>query len=117
MVGEKKKSSILEHLAKQKAESEMLKRTRADLIEDRVTAHKRSVGMRQNLERNWQSHHFDKIQRETEEKERLRTPGMLLLQQTDKYRRCGQCERRPRNCGESNIWSESRYIPGSRLMV
>merc|ERR1712136_734197 len=117
MVGEKKKSSILEHLAKQKAESEMLKRTRADLIEDRVTAHKRSVGMRQNLERNWQSHHFDKIKRESEEKERLRTPGMLLLQQTDKYRRCGQCERRPRNCGESNIWSESRYIPGSRLMV
>jgi len=117
MVGEKKKNSILEHLAKQKAESEMLKRTRADLIEDRVTAHKRSVGMRQNLERNWQSHHFDKIKRESEEKERLRTPGMLLLQQTDKYRRCGQCERRPRNCGESNIWSESRYIPGSRLMV
>ena len=42
--------------------------------------------MRQNLERNWQSHHFDKIKRESEEKERLRTPGMLLLQQTDKYR-------------------------------
>lgn len=117
MVGEKKKNSILQHLAKQKAESEMLKRTRSDLIEDRVTAHKRAVEMRQALERNWQSHHFDKINREKEEKERLRTPGMLVLQQTDKYRRCGQCERRTQNCGESNIWSESRYIPGSRLMV
>lgn len=128
MVGEKKKNSILQHLAKQKAESEMLKRTRSDLIEDRVTAHKRAVEMRQALERNWQSHHFDKINREKEEKERLRTPGMLVLQQTDKYSirdpehpsrngRCGQCERRTQNCGESNIWSESRYIPGSRLMV
>jgi len=117
MVGEKKKNSILDHLAKQKAESEMLKRTRADLIDDRVTAHKRAVEMRQNLERNWQCHHFDKMKRETNEKERLRTPGMLLLQQTEKYKRCGQCERRTHNCGESNIWSESRYIPGSRLMV
>ncbi|XP_078493295.1 coiled-coil domain-containing protein 81 isoform X4 [Ciona intestinalis] len=117
MVSEKKKNSILQHLGKQKEESEMLQRTKHELIEDRVNTHKRAYEMRRSLENNWQNHHLDKVGREDEEKMRLRTPGMLLLQQTDKYKRCGQCERRTNNCGESNIWSESRYIPGSRLMV
>uniref|UniRef100_F6QQ57 CCDC81 HU domain-containing protein n=1 Tax=Ciona intestinalis TaxID=7719 RepID=F6QQ57_CIOIN len=117
MVSEKKKNSILQHLGKQKEESEMLQRTKQELIEDRVNTHKRAYEMRRSLENNWQNHHLDKVGREDEEKMRLRTPGMLLLQQTDKYKRCGQCERRTNNCGESNIWSESRYIPGSRLMV
>uniref|UniRef100_H2ZFM4 CCDC81 HU domain-containing protein n=1 Tax=Ciona savignyi TaxID=51511 RepID=H2ZFM4_CIOSA len=117
MVSEKKKNSILQHLGKQKEESEMLQRTKLELIDDRINAHKRAYEMRKSLEHNWQSHHYDKIGREEEDKKRMRTPGMLLLQQTDKYKRCGQCERRTNNCGESNIWSESRYIPGSRLMV
>nr|CAB3228716.1 coiled-coil domain-containing protein 81 [Phallusia mammillata] len=117
MVSEKKKSSILQHLTKQKEESEMLDRTKKELVEDRIGTHKRSYEMRRSLEQNWQSHHFDKLKTEHEERLRMRTPGMLLLQQTEKYKRCGQCERRTANCGESNIWSESRYIPGSRLMV
>lgn len=42
---------------------------------------------------------------------------MLIHEQCDKYHRCKQCGRRPQNCGESNVWSESRFIPGSRLIV
>lgn len=117
MVAEKKKESILQHLTKQKEEIEMLKRTRQELIEDRINAHNRAYEMRHSLEENWKDHTRGKHTREDEERRRMRTPGMLLLQQTDKYDRCGQCERRVTNCGESNIWSESRYIPGSRLMV
>uniref|UniRef100_W5MTM8 Coiled-coil domain containing 81 n=1 Tax=Lepisosteus oculatus TaxID=7918 RepID=W5MTM8_LEPOC len=48
------------------------------------------------------------------------TPGsgsQLLMDQCEKYRRCFQCKRRTTNCGESNIWKDTRYIPGSRLMV
>ncbi|CAK8672652.1 unnamed protein product [Clavelina lepadiformis] len=117
MVTDKKKNSILHHLGKQKEESEMLERTKQELITDRVSSHKRSHEMRRSLEQNWRNHHLSKISREEDERFRMRTPGMLLLQQTEKYSRCGQCERRTNNCGESNIWSESRYIPGSRLMV
>lgn len=117
MVADKKKQSILEHLTKQKEEIDMLKRTKKELIEDRINAHTRAYDMRHSLEENWKDHSQMKHLREHEERSRMRTPGMLLLQQTEKYNRCGQCERRVANCGESNIWSESRYIPGSRLMV
>ncbi|XP_076818504.1 coiled-coil domain-containing protein 81-like isoform X2 [Clavelina lepadiformis] len=108
MVADKKKNSILHHLGKQKEESEMLERTKQELITDRVSSHKRSHEMRRSLEQNWRNHHLSKISREEDERFRMRTPGMLLLQQTEKYSRCGQCERRTNNCGESNIWSESR---------
>nr|XP_015219565.1 PREDICTED: coiled-coil domain-containing protein 81 [Lepisosteus oculatus] len=43
--------------------------------------------------------------------------SQLLMDQCEKYRRCFQCKRRTTNCGESNIWKDTRYIPGSRLMV
>lgn len=116
-VSEKKKNVILNQLTKQKEENEMLAKTRNELIKDRVGVQRRSWDMRKALEKNWRTHHQSKLDREEQERSRMRTPGKLLLQQTDPYDRCGQCQRRTNNCGESNIWSESRYIPGSRLMV
>ncbi|CAB1327491.1 unnamed protein product, partial [Coregonus sp. 'balchen'] len=41
----------------------------------------------------------------------------LLIDQCEQYRRCYQCKRKTENCGETNIWKESHYMPGSRLMV
>ena len=56
------------------------------LIADRIGAQRRFWDMRKALERNWRHHHQSKLDREEQERSRLRTPGMLLLQQTDPYR-------------------------------
>ena len=72
---------------------------------------------RRTLEDNWTKALEMKKKRELEDKEYSMIPGKLVHEQCDKYRRCGQCKRRVHNCGESNIWRDSRYIPGSRLIV
>ena len=56
------------------------------MIADRIGAHRRSYEMRKALEENWKEHHKGKLSKEDQERARLRTPGMLLLQQTDPYR-------------------------------
>lgn len=87
------------------------------LLEDRANRYHRLSTNRKHLEEEWQHASYAKREREQEEKARALSPGILVHEQCDKYKRCGQCKRRTTNCGESNIWSESRYIPGSRLMV
>lgn len=117
MASEKRQRSSVQQQEKLREESEMLKRTREELIADRVGQHKKNLVLRQSLESNWRVHQDSKLKRLREERQALSTPGKLLLQQTEHYRRCAQCQRGTHNCGESNIWAESRYIPGSRLMV
>lgn len=87
------------------------------LVEDRAERYKRLAEHRKALENDWSHAIVTKKQREKDELEHARCAGMLLHEQCDIYRRCNQCKRRLNNCGESNIWRESRYIPGSRLMV
>ena len=87
------------------------------LLQDRSTRYERMFHNRKALEDDWSKAASVKKQREHEERQHTRTPGQLLHEQCDRYGRCGQCKRTLGNCGESNIWRESRYIPGSRLMV
>ena len=72
---------------------------------------------RQRLENDWLRASEVRQDRLAEDRIRAMSPGMLLHDQCDKYNRCAQCKRVMKNYGESNLWSESRYIPGSRLMV
>ncbi|XP_002732454.1 coiled-coil domain-containing protein 81-like [Saccoglossus kowalevskii] len=116
-VANKKKDQILRHLRSQREEVDMLERTRRDLIADRATHHERNFTMRKSLESDWKKAFEAKKYRDFDERMRGTSAGMLLHEQCDKYKRCGQCKRRLENCGESNIWSESRYIPGSRLIM
>jgi len=117
MVAEQKQKSASVHANKLREESDMLKRTKEELIADRVGYHKRSMALRKSLEDNWHDHHESKLAKLRDERKALRTPGLLLLQQTEHYKRCNQCQRKTTTCGESNIWRDSRYIPGSRLIV
>ncbi|XP_070568959.1 coiled-coil domain-containing protein 81-like [Ptychodera flava] len=116
-VAQRKRDKILRHLKQQRDEAEMLDRTRRDLITDRANNHERNFTVRKSLESDWRKAFEMKRRRELEERLRASSPGMLLHEQCDKYHRCDQCKRRLENCGESNIWSESRYIPGSRLIM
>lgn len=117
MVAQRKRDAILKDLRNQKEESDMLERTRRDMILDRAFRHQERVDVRRSLEDSWAASVCRKKDQEHEERRRAQSPGMLIHEQCDKYHRCKQCGRRPQNCGESNVWSESRYIPGSRLIV
>ncbi|CAH3176184.1 unnamed protein product [Porites evermanni] len=117
MVAQRKRDAILKDLRNQKEESDMLERTRRDIILDRALRHQERLDARRSLEDSWAVSVNRKRDLELEEYQRAQSPGMLIHEQCDKYRRCKQCGRRPHNCGESNVWSESRYIPGSRLIV
>ena len=88
------------------------------LLLERAERFRDAVEARRALERSWAENLRRKRLRERDEKDlRVQSPGVLIQEQCDKYHRCGQCGRRPWNCGESNIWRESRYIAGSRLIV
>ena len=91
--------------------------THCRLRDDRADRFERLFLARKKLEEDWRGAYSMKRNRETEERSAARSPGQLLHEQCDRYKRCGQCKRNLVNCGESNIWRESRYIPGSRLMV
>ena len=75
------------------------------------------VNFRRDLEDTWFQAAKSKMSREHEEKERAQSPGVLLHDQCSKYRKCKSCERKLLNCGESNIWCESRYPSGSRIIT
>ncbi|XP_022082027.1 coiled-coil domain-containing protein 81-like isoform X2 [Acanthaster planci] len=112
-----RRQKLFNHLKTQREEMDILDRTRRELIEDRANRYNDSVKTRKSLEETWKEAASLKRQREEEQKLRAQSPGILMHEQCEHYHRCDQCRRRLGNCGESNIWSESRYIPGSRLMV
>lgn len=87
------------------------------LLDDRASRYERMFRTRKQLEADWEAARATKHERDLEERLLLSQGAALMHEQCDKYKRCAQCKRRTTNCGESNVWRESRYIPGSRLMV
>ncbi|XP_038076570.1 coiled-coil domain-containing protein 81-like isoform X1 [Patiria miniata] len=116
-VEQTRRQKLLSHLRTQREEMDILDRTRRELVADRANRFNDSVVTRKSLEDTWKDAASLKRQREEELRLRAQSPGILMHEQCEDYHRCEQCKRRLKNCGESNIWSESRYIPGSRLMV
>ncbi|XP_066562379.1 coiled-coil domain-containing protein 81 isoform X1 [Amia ocellicauda] len=114
---QKKREALFNHILEQKKEQEVLKRTRKELVADRIARHEKLHSMRASLEDNWAHSADAKCFREQEEHSFIRSGSRQLMDQCEKYRRCYQCKRRTTNRGESNIWKDSRYIPGSRLMI
>lgn len=117
LVAQRKREAILKRLSEQREEEEVLDRTKKELLDDRADKYHRRFDTRKRLEDDWLKAAEVKKTRELEDRIRALSPSLLLHEQCDKYNRCAQCKRKLNNCGESNIWSESRYIPGSRLMV
>ncbi|KAB5523362.1 hypothetical protein PHYPO_G00151670 [Pangasianodon hypophthalmus] len=113
----KRKEALCSWLSEQRKERDMLQRNHQELIADRIASYERLKNLRTALEDTWSRSADLKHCRELEESAFIRSGGRLLLDQCEQYRRCFQCKRKTTNCGESNIWKESHYIPGSRLMV
>lgn len=91
--------------------------TACRLQEDRAFRYRANFDSRRRLQEDWHMAAEMKRGRELEDRLIGLESGILLHEQCDRYHRCKQCKRHLNNCGESNIWAESRYIPGSRIMV
>merc|ERR1719206_1069204 len=98
-----------------KEEEELLRKTKTDLLHETLVRNSLNLQQRKELEKTWAVHDMHKKAKELEEKLRARSPGLLLQEQCDKYASCNQCTRKQANYGRSNVWSESRYVSGSRL--
>ncbi|XP_072178987.1 coiled-coil domain-containing protein 81-like isoform X1 [Diadema setosum] len=116
-VENRRRDNVLNHVKQQTDETDMLEKTRRELIADRAARFEQAFQTRKSLEDTWKEAAALKKSREEDQKLRVQSPGILLHEQCDRYNRCQQCLRVLKNCGESNIWSESRYIPGSRLII
>ena len=113
----KEEKSKREKNKNRRYETEVLSRTKKDLRDDTYKRFQMSNRIRRDLEASWTDQHGEKRRRDGCERKHQMTAGLLLLDQCDKYGRCGQCERCCDNIGTSSVWRESRYISGSRLMV
>ncbi|XP_071990159.1 coiled-coil domain-containing protein 81 [Engystomops pustulosus] len=114
---EQKRLAILNDLLQQRKEADMLQRSKEMLLSDRAAQFEKIHRLHNSLQEDWARSYESKKQKEHREELYMHAGSELLLDQFEKYRRCLQCKRRTSNCGETNVWRESRYIPGSRLMV
>ncbi|XP_040278578.1 coiled-coil domain-containing protein 81 [Bufo bufo] len=114
---ERKRLTILNDLVRQRKEADMLQRSKELFLSDRAVQFGKIHRLHKTLQEDWTRSSEIKRQKEHKEELYMQAGSELLLDQCDKYRRCFQCKRRTSNCGETNVWCESRYIPGSRLMV
>ena len=116
-IKDKKDKSARVNEQNKKYETSVLKKAKKELQQDNYKRFQVTNGVRKELEQSWTSQHREKMREEQLEQKHQLTAGLLLLDQCDKYSRCRQCERCCDNIGTSNVWRESRYISGFRLMV
>lgn len=118
VIEQRKREQLINQLKDQEVDSENNEKIREEMRVDRAQRFQRMVDMRKNLEKNWHKANLDKKTRDVDEKgHRLAHDGTLVHEQCDKYKRCAQCQKDTKNCGESNIWADTRYVAGTRLMA
>lgn len=90
----------------------------SSLLADRREHYRRAVNIRKGLESDWVNAADAKQQRDQDERMHLSAPqGILVHEQCDQYNRCAQCQRNLENRGTSNFWKDTRYVPGTHVMV
>ncbi|XP_072320721.1 coiled-coil domain-containing protein 81-like [Eucyclogobius newberryi] len=114
---QRKHDKLQEHQAQVEKEQEIFKQNRIEMILDRVHRFEKRQDMSRSLENDWSQSLKLKQQREEDERRCLRSAGQLLVDKLVEYRRCAQCKRSSSNCGQSNIWRDSRYRSGSQFMI
>ena len=88
------------------------------LLAENRERNRRALAIRRDLEADWIQAKDKKHERDHDEKVHLKAPqGVLVHEQCDQYKRCVQCQRHLNNYGKSNFWKDTRYIPGTHIMV
>ncbi|CAF0963041.1 unnamed protein product [Adineta ricciae] len=118
VVEQRQRQQLLKQMREQEYESKALDAAKEDLISDRRERFRRAYTIRKDLEADWSNATEEKRQRDQEERTHVYAPqGVLVHEQCDQYKRCTQCQRHTNNYGGSNIWRDTRYVPGTRIMV
>ncbi|OAF70663.1 Coiled-coil domain-containing protein 81 [Intoshia linei] len=96
----------------------LVKKNMEDVKNERINKYIKQFLNRKGLEDSWlEMNDLKKKREEDEHKFDKIPPDLRLLEQCDKYKRCKQCQRNVKNIGETNIWRDSYYLPGARMMV
>ncbi|CAF0727510.1 unnamed protein product [Didymodactylos carnosus] len=118
IVEQRQREQLLRQLREQEHEARALDNMRDDLSSDRRDRFLRSYTIRKDLENQWSNAVEEKHKRDLDEQIHVYAPqGVLVHEQCDQYKRCAQCQRKLNNYGETNLWKETRYVPGARIMV
>lgn len=118
LIEQRQRQLLLKQIQDQERDMKAMESMRKDLIADYRERHRRNQKLRKDLENTWQQARIDKQQRDEQEKQHLKAPqGLLVHEQCDQYHRCAQCQRNLNNTGETNFWKDTRYIPGTHIMV
>ncbi|CAF4291481.1 unnamed protein product [Rotaria socialis] len=118
VVEQRQRQQLLKQIREQEYESRALDAMKDDFISDRRDRFRRSYAIRKDLETDWSGALDMKRKRDDDERAHVYAPqGVLVHEQCDQYKRCAQCQRNINNYGNSNIWKDTRYIPGTRIMV
>ncbi|XP_029458125.1 coiled-coil domain-containing protein 81 isoform X2 [Rhinatrema bivittatum] len=116
-VAERKTMAVLNELIQQRKEAEILERSKQEMLADKIAQFDKMHSLQESLKKDWMKNIELKRQRDCEERQFLKADSKLLIDQFETYQRCRQCKRRTTNCGESNLWCHSKYLPGSRLII
>ncbi|XP_043092008.1 coiled-coil domain-containing protein 81-like [Puntigrus tetrazona] len=114
---QRRREKLEKRLNQQKREREMMQRDQAEMIAERMRRCEKLRLLQAVFKESWQYNTDLKHQRDQEELSRRRFGGQTLTEQLRKYERCGQCKRSTTNRGESNIFRDTNFVTGARLML
>ncbi|XP_061485604.1 coiled-coil domain-containing protein 81 [Rhineura floridana] len=113
-----KRAAIISELVDQRRAADMIQRAKKQLIAEKGARLEKIFQMNLAMQEDWKKSAGLKRQRDYEEQLFKRAGDkLLLLDQCARYRHCYQCKRSIGNNGETNLWIDNKYIPGSRLIV
>uniref|UniRef100_A0A672KZX5 CCDC81 HU domain-containing protein n=1 Tax=Sinocyclocheilus grahami TaxID=75366 RepID=A0A672KZX5_SINGR len=87
------------------------------MLDERIRRYEKLRLLRAACEESWHRSADLKHQRDREELNSRRFGGQTLTEQLGKYERCSQCKRSTANRGESNVFRDTDYVTGARLML
>ncbi|XP_063161967.1 coiled-coil domain-containing protein 81 [Candoia aspera] len=115
---DRKRTAILNQLVDQRRATDMIQRAKKQWMAEKGERMEKIFQMNLAMQEDWRKSAGLKRQRDYEEKLFKRAGDkLLLLDQCARFRRCYQCKKGLNNSGENNIWTDSKYVPGSRLII
>uniref|UniRef100_A0A672L002 CCDC81 HU domain-containing protein n=1 Tax=Sinocyclocheilus grahami TaxID=75366 RepID=A0A672L002_SINGR len=87
------------------------------MLDERIRRYEKLRLLRAACEESWHRSADLKHQRDREELNSRRYRNKLMIKQLGKYERCSQCKRSTANRGESNVFRDTDYVTGARLML
>uniref|UniRef100_A0A671RL91 Coiled-coil domain containing 81 n=1 Tax=Sinocyclocheilus anshuiensis TaxID=1608454 RepID=A0A671RL91_9TELE len=114
---QRRRETLEKRLNEQKREREMMQRDLKEMLDERIRRYEKLCLLRAACEENWHRSADLKHQRDREGLNSRRYRNKLMIKQLGKYERCSQCKRSTANRGESNVFRDTSYVTGARLML